>query len=440
MAQRSGRGRWGAWCSWLASGALHALVGVGSLLGATWERGAAEGSRVQLHWAGLPPPPEAIEPPEAKPPQPPELKPPEEKQANEAREREWTLGVDVSDAVTSTWVGVAPEWAGEAVGRLAEVEQGAFALPEGSETRALGASGSPGGAPAEISLAPQRAGGAGATSQQGVPGAPGKAEERVDESAAKESEATPATAGRIEKQEEAKSAPVRGERDEGATDARGEREGLEEARRDDGGREAETKEARDATSVPPVSELESRGTAKEPTSAREERSSAAEAAAAEGVRGSDGAPGQGEGTEGGAMVIPPGQGGDGGGVVEISTQGQVSDRESEATALKDRVKVTPGQPVAAKGLEIKTRRPVFSLYTRVTAAPRNAVVRVRFTREGKVASAEMVRSSGVADVDRPILDAVYGWTASGKKLLELPETREGEKRATVSMVFEIVLR
>ncbi len=400
------------------------------------------GSRVNLQWAGATPPPPA----ETRPPPPPPPEPPpesaREEERREPREREWTLGVDTSDAVTSTWVGVAPEWAGDAMGRIAEVEQGAFALPEGANELALGATGSPGGMPTEVLLTPPPTSGASAASTgEAKPGDRAPAQ-RTSEASARPEEEKPATTGKIEKQEESKSAPTRGANEDGATDARGEREGLDGSKKDDGGDKQETLEKREATTLPPVTDLESRGTAKEPTSAREETS--AQEQAEEQEAGDAGATGEGEaqgGNEG--AVMPPalvGQGGSGGGVVEISTQGQVSDKESEATALKDRVQVRPGQPVAAKGLEIKTRRPVFSLYTRVTAAPRNAVVRVRFTREGKVASAEMVRSSGVADVDRPILDAVYGWTASGKQLLELPETREGEKPATVSIVFEIVLR
>lgn len=427
-----------AWCSWLASAGLHALLGVGSLMGATRGMGASEGARVDLQWAGSTPLARTPEPPP--PPPRAEEKNPEEPPAP-MKDREWTLGVSESDAVTSTWVGVAPEWAGDAAGRLAEVEQAAFALPEGSRQSALGASGSPGGAPAEMSLAASQTGNGERGETSAARAGATAPEKEAGETASPEERATPTTAGKIEKQDEAKSAPTQGERETGANDARGEREGLEAAKKDDGGDTEETLEKKDATTLPPVTDLESRGTAKEPTLEREERADRAQEEKAQGAEDSAGQTDRGEAGEGATSApMPPGQGGEGGGVVEISTQGQVSDKESEATAMRDRVKVTPGQPVAAKGLEIKTRRPAFSLYTRVTAAPRNAVVRVRFTREGKVAAAEVLRSSGVADVDRPILDAIYGWSASGKRLLELPETREGERPATVAIVFEIVLR
>jgi len=418
MDGRREQGRGAAIGAWAASALLHGALGVGTYVGASeLGGGAGRGSRVQLQWAGMPPPPAAA------PARAPDVKPAQEERE---REREWTLGVDASAVETATWVGVAPEWAGDAMGRISDVEQGAFALPEGMSDVMTGSAGGVASAPAAGSAGERE------TARTSV-----EAAQRAEVAAAREGEEREearAAAGKIEEQNKAQSAPVRGEREEGGESARGVREGLEESKKDEGGEDAETREAREATKVEGVTELESRGTLREPSAEREERmkesKEGAEREALE-VSTAEQAP-----SAGGVQ----GQGGSGGGLVVESLEGQVSDKESEATALKDRVKVTPGQPVAAKGLEIKTRRPVFSRYVRVMAAPKNAVVRVRFTREGKVASAELVRSSGWEDVDRPLLDAVYQWTASGKRLLELPEAREGEKPATVSMVFEIVLR
>lgn len=127
------------------------------------------------------------------------------------------------------------------------------------------------------------------------------------------------------------------------------------------------------------------------------------------------------------------------GVVPDSTSGEVSDRESIATAIKNAVKVEPGQPVAGKGLTVKTLRPRWSHFTLITAAPDNAVVRVDFGKDGKVANVELLRSSGRTDVDRPMLDAVYMWTASGKQLRDLPDLDANGKPSVVRMTFEMIL-
>lgn len=127
------------------------------------------------------------------------------------------------------------------------------------------------------------------------------------------------------------------------------------------------------------------------------------------------------------------------GVVPDSTSGEISDRESIATAIKNAVKVEPGQPVAGKGLTVKTLRPRWSHFTLITAAPDNAVVRVDFGKDGKVANVELLRSSGRTDVDRPMLDAVYMWTASGKQLRDLPDTDAQGKPSVVRMTFEMIL-
>lgn len=127
------------------------------------------------------------------------------------------------------------------------------------------------------------------------------------------------------------------------------------------------------------------------------------------------------------------------GVVPDSTSGETSDRESIAAAIREAIKVEPGQPVAGKGLTVKTVRPRWSHFTLITAAPQNAVVRVEFGKDGRVTSVETLRSSGRNDVDRPMLDAVYMWTASGKQLRDLPDIGKDGKPSTVRMTFEMIL-
>jgi hypothetical protein len=101
--------------------------------------------------------------------------------------------------------------------------------------------------------------------------------------------------------------------------------------------------------------------------------------------------------------------------------GEVTDSESDPTGV---VSVPPnvwrnGRPIAAKGLSIKTRKPRFTVLTLVTRVPRNPTIEIAFDREGKPAEYRLEVSSGHADIDGPILDAVAAWRASGKQLAKL---------------------
>lgn len=100
--------------------------------------------------------------------------------------------------------------------------------------------------------------------------------------------------------------------------------------------------------------------------------------------------------------------------------GRQSDRESTATSILTAEWKKLGQPLAGAGLEIKTRRPKFTHYTRIMGAARDPVVLVHFRRDGKVERVDLVRSSGNADVDRPVIDAIYLWRATGEPLGRIP--------------------
>ncbi|MCA9282159.1 MAG: hypothetical protein H6812_13840 [Phycisphaeraceae bacterium] len=95
-----------------------------------------------------------------------------------------------------------------------------------------------------------------------------------------------------------------------------------------------------------------------------------------------------------------------------------------------------GNPLAAAGLEIKTVRPRFTHYTTLTVSPHDPLIRVEFNRAGKVVSASLLESSGHKDVDNPILDAIYQWTAAGKPLESL---NPDSSPATIAIEFRIVL-
>jgi len=103
------------------------------------------------------------------------------------------------------------------------------------------------------------------------------------------------------------------------------------------------------------------------------------------------------------------------------TQGELSDRESDATstitARPDQWKM--GRPLAAKGLRVLTKRPYFDELTSVTTAPRAPLAEIEFDRTGKAVNCTLLESSGFPSVDQPILDSLYGWRAQGKELEKL---------------------
>ncbi len=103
--------------------------------------------------------------------------------------------------------------------------------------------------------------------------------------------------------------------------------------------------------------------------------------------------------------------------------GDAAEKESDAFSAID---VPPelwklGKPLAMKGLEIRTRRPTLPLLTQLTTRPRDPVVELRFHRNGRVVQAQLLSSTGFPQVDGPILDALYAWTAKGEVLSSLDE-------------------
>lgn len=116
-----------------------------------------------------------------------------------------------------------------------------------------------------------------------------------------------------------------------------------------------------------------------------------------------------------------------------------SESESVATALEDPIVVQPGAVAVGEGIELRTRRARWTTLTRATAMPRNPLVEIQFGADGKVVRASFVpgHSSGYPDVDGPLLDAVYLWTASGERIEALKRSGRG---ATLTIKVRVLLR
>lgn len=118
--------------------------------------------------------------------------------------------------------------------------------------------------------------------------------------------------------------------------------------------------------------------------------------------------------------------------------GEKDDREADASAVVDSIEVVPGKPAAANGLRIQTSRPQWSMATKLTARPRNPTVRITFGPTGRVVKAEFEKgkSTGYTDVDQPLLNAMYRWTARGEAIDKL---NPANPRAGVTISVNILL-
>lgn len=101
--------------------------------------------------------------------------------------------------------------------------------------------------------------------------------------------------------------------------------------------------------------------------------------------------------------------------------GKKAEEESAAAAIAGSLVYKPGEPLAGKGLRIYTVQPRFGYATLATATPRNTVVLITFGRDGRVLRAVFKdRGTGFDEVDKPLIDAIYRWTARGEALKKLP--------------------
>lgn len=96
-----------------------------------------------------------------------------------------------------------------------------------------------------------------------------------------------------------------------------------------------------------------------------------------------------------------------------------SDREASPSSRIDGGRLRPGRVIVGKGIEIKTVAPRFGIASRLSAVPDDPSVLVVFNRKGQVIAARLIRSSGYAGVDGPILSSLYKWWATGELLKDL---------------------
>lgn len=123
--------------------------------------------------------------------------------------------------------------------------------------------------------------------------------------------------------------------------------------------------------------------------------------------------------------------------------GEAADREAQAFSREGAPRIIPGRPLATKGLTINTIRPRWAHVTVITASPKDPLVEIRFTREGRVLSARFLESTGNREVDQPLMDAIYRWSATGEELKKIPAATPdapAEATPTVRLVFRIGLR
>jgi hypothetical protein len=100
-----------------------------------------------------------------------------------------------------------------------------------------------------------------------------------------------------------------------------------------------------------------------------------------------------------------------------------SDSESppvSLTAMPVNIPMRAGRVVACEGMTIHTVVPRITVGMSFTI-PSNPVARLTFNHHGEVVDVKLLRTTGTANWDGPILAALYAWSASGPKLDEITD-------------------
>ena len=116
-------------------------------------------------------------------------------------------------------------------------------------------------------------------------------------------------------------------------------------------------------------------------------------------------------------------------------RGAVSDKESDPTSTIEITldRLTSGQPLAARGLNVKPRKPQFTTLIRLTAVPSNPLVEISFRSDGVPSKARITESSGDSRVDEAILNSLFRWRAEGERLNQLGDGQ------TITISIRIIL-
>ena len=107
-----------------------------------------------------------------------------------------------------------------------------------------------------------------------------------------------------------------------------------------------------------------------------------------------------------------------------------SDRESTPTVQLSLNKQKIGRIEVSKGMELLPILPRISMVSRITAIPAMPVGRIYINSQGRVVRAELVRSTGYAGWDSPILNSLYKWRAVG------PQVKKIKKQWAVTIEFK----
>jgi hypothetical protein len=101
--------------------------------------------------------------------------------------------------------------------------------------------------------------------------------------------------------------------------------------------------------------------------------------------------------------------------------GDLSDRESDATSVKASPPKDwrPGRPLAQQGLRLRTVRPEIDELTAISGRPMSAVAVIEFDRNGKVRNVTLTESTGMRSWDEALEDSLYRWTADVEKSVKL---------------------
>ena len=123
--------------------------------------------------------------------------------------------------------------------------------------------------------------------------------------------------------------------------------------------------------------------------------------------------------------------------VPLVTRQVAADRDADAASVKVSAVFRNGKVEAGEGLDIRTVRPDFSLTTRALLQPRSPKMEIIFGKDGRARSVKVLKSSGFpAQVDEPVVTALYNWRAKGKVLDQLPARPD----AAVSLEITIILQ